>query len=122
MNITHTEGYLYRPEKGVKMDRIVNTIISKLKRKGLSEPEIPIFIQDVSRLLENCRETQPDIPNINRRLKTLGWTSFQADGYLLELIIFFNELKNENTVEQLMPPPRQLPLYTPGPWVHSPAI
>lgn len=70
------------------MKTLKRHLSTRLKKKGLMENEIPLFVSDIVNSLQ--RRPSLNGPEINRRLRLLGWRC-DADNTTLALVTASHE-------------------------------
>lgn len=81
------------------MEELVEIVIKRLEEKGMDETVIPSFIRDVANI---SLSTDSNLPELNRRLQSLGWDEFELDDHTLqqiEAVIENNCFKNRIEVK-----------------------
>jgi hypothetical protein len=75
------------------MEDIIDLLLYKLSKKGLTQVEIPRLVRDVLNIVADGGEFTSG--PINLRLETLGWDKAVVDQFTLELIIALLEKEGE---------------------------
>ena len=83
--ITKKAPDLQEPTAEVRMEVIVETLISRLFQKGLTPEEIPMLLEDVMDVIGDGGDFTTQM--INQNLKRLGWNSSVVDQFTFELIM-----------------------------------
>ena len=79
------------------MDEIVDLLLCKLCKKGLTPEEIPRLVKDVLNILRETRDFTPTV--INRQLETLGWGETIVDPFIFELTIALLDMEGAYDVK-----------------------
>ena len=68
-----------------QMNPLVETLVDRLKRKGMARNAIPAFVRSLANIILGI----PDITlgEVRRRLQSLGWDDFELDHHTLQLVI-----------------------------------
>ena len=67
------------------MNELTEILIQRLEKKGVEQPAIPGFIRNLANIISVTPHL--DLPEVNRRLHSLGWTDFELDDHTLQLTI-----------------------------------
>jgi len=71
------------------MNPIVDRLLAKLAKHGLTDREIPWLLRDVLNILN--KEHVFNVIHVNRELSNLGWEQDLLDGTTLELVLHLIE-------------------------------
>ena len=82
------------------MDKIIDLLLYKLSKKGLTQVEIPRLVRDVLNIVGEGGEFTAGA--INLKLKTLGWDKEILDQFTFELIIALLEKEEDFEVKSTM--------------------
>ncbi|NVM20666.1 MAG: hypothetical protein HWN68_02660 [Desulfobacterales bacterium] len=76
---------------GQKLDQITEILIRRLEKKGIEGIAIPGFMRDLANIISHTPHME--LPEVNRKLHSLGWSDFELDDHTLQLAIASLELK-----------------------------
>ena len=81
------------------MHPLLKIISYRLTSKGLLPDTIPTYLRDVANI--HFANTQHSTPEMNRRLRTLGWNDFELDDHTLQQIVAVAETQDLNAFRNL---------------------
>jgi len=67
------------------MEHLIEAIIGRFVRKEVERASIPAFIRDLANSIAD--NPSMGLEDLNSHLHLLGWTNFELDDYILQLII-----------------------------------
>ncbi|NVM20804.1 MAG: hypothetical protein HWN68_03370 [Desulfobacterales bacterium] len=73
------------------MNQVTEILIQRLQKKGIERAVIPGFLRDLSNIISVIPHM--NLPEVNRRLHSLGWSDVELDEYTLELAVASLELE-----------------------------
>ena len=79
------------------MDQIIRVLIERLVGKGMQVTDIPPYVRDLANTVSV--NGHMSLPELNGRLRSLGWDDFELDDHTLQLIMV-----NFETDGSLSPP------------------
>ena len=85
------------------MDDVIRVLVGRLARKGIEPGSIPAYIRDLAHAIPN--HTDPNLPELNRRMQLLGWYGSELDDHTLQLITAVLELDDRHSWERGAAPP-----------------
>jgi len=74
------------------VERLTQSLIIRLARQGIDPAVIPAFIRNVGRT--PALDPMMTIPELNRRISSLGWRDVELDYNTLQLVITNFEKNN----------------------------
>jgi hypothetical protein len=78
------------------VERIIDILVARLSRKGVSPDEVPLLVRDVLNGTSGTGELA--VPTVNQRLSILGWDEEILDEITLAIIMYLAEKSDEGQV------------------------
>lgn len=76
---------------GNKLSQLTEILIQRLQKRGGERVAIPGFLRDLANITSVTPHT--NMPEVNRRLHSLGWSHVEMDAHTLQLAVASLELE-----------------------------